>query len=201
MIRCAWHPRYHRYPRLLGVASWRGLSVHFTDEICPTCATRVTADRARTVPPSQTPRWPGAGRAAVLFVGVPLTAALVLAATPLSEPPVPSPPAVAALPSAAAVPAATHAPDAALRAPDAEPRVSRVALERDCDEVVRRVLAARRSNAPRPVVVPARPVVAARAPRILPASRLVTVAHVVGRPLAPPSVVTVARGVERVEAP
>jgi len=124
-------------------------------------------------------------------VGVPLTAALVLAATPLSEPPVASAPAVAALPSAAGKPAAAHAPDA-------EPRVSRVALERDCDEVVRRVLATRRSNAPRPVVVPARPVIAARAPRIVPASRLVTVAHVVGRPLAPRSVVRVARGIERV---
>jgi hypothetical protein len=191
LIRCAWHPRYHGYPRLLGVASWRGLSVHFTDAICPTCAMRVTPERRRTAPSSQRRRWPGAGRAAVLFVGVPLTAALVLAATPLSEPPVPSPPAVAALPSAAAVPAATYTPDA-------EPPVSRVALERDCDEAVRRVLAARRSNAPRPVVVPARPVIAARAPRIVPASRLVTVAHVVGRPLAPPSA---ARGVERVEAP
>jgi len=194
LIRCAWHPRYHGYPRLLGVASWRGLSVHFTDGICPTCATRVTPDRARPVPSSPTPRWPGAGRAAVLFVGVPLTAAVVLAATPLSEPPVPSPPAVAALPSAAAVPATTHASDA-------EPRVSRVALERDCDEVVRRVLAARRSSAPRPVVVPARPVVITPAPRIVPASRVVTVAHVVGRPPAPPPIVTVARGVERVEAP
>ena len=194
MIRCAWHPRYHGYPRLLGVASWRGLSVHFTDGICPTCATRVTPERTRTVRSSQTPHWPAAGRAAVLFVGVPLTAALVLAATPLSEPPVPSAPAVAALPSATAVPPATHAPDA-------EPRVSRVALERDCDEVVRRVLAARRSNAPRPVVVPARPIVVAPAPRIVPASRVVTVAHVVGRPLAPPSIVTVARGVGRVEAP
>jgi len=194
LIRCAWHPRCHGYPRLLGVAACRGLSVRFTDGICPTCATRVTPDRTGTVPSSQTPRWPGAGRAAVLFVGVPLTAALVLAATPLSEPPVPSLPAVAALPSTAAVPAATHAPDA-------EPRVSRVALERDCDEVVRRVLAARRSNAPRPVVVPARPVVITPAPRIVPASRVVTVAHVVGRPLAPPPIVTVARGVERVEAP
>jgi hypothetical protein len=190
LIRCAWHPRYHGYPRLLGVASRRGLSVHFTDAICPTCAMRVTPERRRTAPSSQRRRWPGAGRAAVLFVGVPLTAALVLAATPLSEPPVASPPAVAALPSAAAKPAATHAPDA-------EPRVSRVALERDCDEVVRRVLAACRSNAPRPVVVPARPVIAGPAPRIVLASRLVTVAHVVGRPLAPPSA---ARGVE-VEAP
>jgi len=168
LIRCAWHPRYHGYPRLLGVASWRGLSVRFTDGICPTCATRVTPDRTGTVPSSQTPRRPGAGRAAVLFVGVPLTTV--------------------------AVPAATHAPDA-------EPRVSRIALGRDCDEVVRRVLAARRSNAPRPVVVPARPIVVAPAPRIVPASRVVTVAHVVGRPLAPPSIVTVARGVGRVEAP
>lgn len=190
MIRCAWHPRYHGHPRLLGVASWRGLSVHFTDGICPTCATRVTSDRTGTVSASQTPRWPGAGRAAVLFVGMPLTVALVLAATPLSEPPVPSAPAVAALPSAAAVPAATQAPAAG-------PRMSRVALEHDCDDVVRRVLAARRSSAPWPVVS-ARPIVAARAPRIVPASRIVTIAHVLGRPLAPPSIVTVARGVERV---
>ncbi len=38
-------------------------------------------------PPSKKARWPGRDRAAVLFVGVPLAAALVLAASPLSEPP------------------------------------------------------------------------------------------------------------------
>ena len=44
-------------------------------------------DGAPTPPRSEPTRWPGGDRAAVLFVGIPLMAALVLAATPLSEPP------------------------------------------------------------------------------------------------------------------
>jgi hypothetical protein len=41
IVRCAWHRRYHGVGRLLGVASWRGLHVTFTDGICPKCAARV----------------------------------------------------------------------------------------------------------------------------------------------------------------
>src|SRR3989442_1970825 len=52
---------------------------------------------------------PSAGRAAALVVGVPLTAALVLAATPLSEPP-PTPPAVSPLPSPVTAPPALPCP-------------------------------------------------------------------------------------------
>jgi hypothetical protein len=54
-------------------------------------------DGAPTPPRSEPARWPGSDRAAVLFVGIPLTAALVLAAAPLTEPPALT--AVAALPS------------------------------------------------------------------------------------------------------
>jgi len=99
LLRCAWHSRYHGYPRLLGVASWRGFRLQFTDGICPGCASRVTDDDALTPPPSERTRWPGSDRAAVIFVGVPLMAALVLAAAPLSEPPALT--VVAALPSRA----------------------------------------------------------------------------------------------------
>lgn len=38
--RCAWHTKYHGYPALEGVRSWRGLWVRFTDGICPDCAQR-----------------------------------------------------------------------------------------------------------------------------------------------------------------
>jgi len=142
----------------------------------------------QAVPPPETTRWPGAGRAAALFVGVPLTAALVLAATPLSEPP-PMPPAVSALPSRVTAPAAIPVPAA----------VSREAIGRDCAEVVRRPVAAARRRGATPAVV--------RAPRIVTASRLATIvpsraviaAHAAGRPLVPLSIVAVARGVDRVE--
>jgi hypothetical protein len=38
--RCAWHPRYHGYPLVEGVASWSGWGVKFTDGICADCAVR-----------------------------------------------------------------------------------------------------------------------------------------------------------------
>jgi len=69
--------------------------VQFTDGICKRCARRVIEPTA----PSPTPRRRGGDRAAALFVGLPLTAALVLAAAPLSESP--------QRPSASALPAPT----------------------------------------------------------------------------------------------
>jgi hypothetical protein len=44
IARCAWHRRYYGFSRLLGVSSWRGLRIDFTDGICPKCAARVRAD-------------------------------------------------------------------------------------------------------------------------------------------------------------
>jgi hypothetical protein len=89
LLRCAWHSRFHGYPRLIAVASWRGFRLQFTDGICPRCASRVMGDSTPPDPPSKKARRPGGDRAAVLIVGVPLAAALVLAASPLSEPPSP----------------------------------------------------------------------------------------------------------------
>jgi hypothetical protein len=39
--RCAWHRRFHGYPVVYGVASWRGRSITFTDGVCRSCAGRV----------------------------------------------------------------------------------------------------------------------------------------------------------------
>jgi hypothetical protein len=36
--RCVWHRNYHSYPLTLGVASWRGFGVTFTDGMCRGCA-------------------------------------------------------------------------------------------------------------------------------------------------------------------
>ena len=47
ICRCAWHPRYQGYPRLSGVASWRGWSVKFTDGICDRCLQRFRAEHQR----------------------------------------------------------------------------------------------------------------------------------------------------------
>lgn len=69
--------------------------MQFTDGICKRCARRVIEPTA----PSPTPRRRGGDRAAALFVGLPLTAALVLAVAPLSESPL--------RPSASALPAPT----------------------------------------------------------------------------------------------
>jgi len=45
--RCAWHPRYHGRPSWLGVTSWRGFNLRFTDGICPRCLERVRAEHRR----------------------------------------------------------------------------------------------------------------------------------------------------------
>lgn len=45
--RCAWHRQYYGYPSLSGVASWRGLSLRFTDGICPRCLTHFRTEHQR----------------------------------------------------------------------------------------------------------------------------------------------------------
>ncbi|HXH81463.1 MAG TPA: hypothetical protein VNN07_00890 [Candidatus Tectomicrobia bacterium] len=45
--RCAWHQRYHGYPLLRGLVSWRGWSVRFTDGICGRCLARFRLEHRR----------------------------------------------------------------------------------------------------------------------------------------------------------
>lgn len=47
LCRCAWHRRYRGYPLVSGVASWRGLTVRFTDGICRSCLERFRLEHQR----------------------------------------------------------------------------------------------------------------------------------------------------------
>ena len=69
--RCAWHKQYRGYGRLLGVSTWRGRGVAYSDGMCADCAARTRA------------AWqlPSASVVPVPRVGIPwATAAVSLAA-------------------------------------------------------------------------------------------------------------------------
>jgi hypothetical protein len=94
--RCAWHLRYHGYHFVLGIASWGGPGVRFTDGMCRGCAGRL--HRTLSAPPGSQPR-----RAAVLAsplpvppvaVGMIVLACVLFAARTLHHVP-PPPPAAA----------------------------------------------------------------------------------------------------------
>jgi hypothetical protein len=88
IVRCAWHRRYHGRARCLGIASWRGARVRFTDGICPECAVRVRAEFASLRRPASPPRSsPHQWAPAAVVVGLPLALGIVLAAAPTHEPP------------------------------------------------------------------------------------------------------------------
>jgi hypothetical protein len=83
--RCAWHPRYYGYSKLLGVSVWRGLRVDFTDGICPKCAARVRVARQRAVVAGR-PATRGSGRTSeVAAVALAVLTGLVLVARPANE--------------------------------------------------------------------------------------------------------------------
>lgn len=56
--RCAWHRRYHWYPMTIGIASWSGFSVAFTDGMCRGCSIRFR-DQWNLPPISSAARFPG----------------------------------------------------------------------------------------------------------------------------------------------
>lgn len=89
-MRCAWHPKYHGFPWVYEVASWRGQGVVFSDGMCRWCANRWRSElhagrfnllptpAAEPGPPPMVPAWmPRVG------VALALTAAVILAARPL----------------------------------------------------------------------------------------------------------------------
>src|SRR2546421_267886 len=116
--RCAWHRRYHGYTKILGIGSWQGLNVSFTDGICSKCAARVRADhlRARFDRAASTDRRGAAWVPGLAVASLATMVALVLIARPTHElPPVPA--AVAVLPPAAEESASiAEAPPASRRA-------------------------------------------------------------------------------------
>jgi hypothetical protein len=82
--RCAWHPRYYGYSKLLGVSDWRGLQVNFTDGICPKCAARVRIPR-RPASAGRSPAVRGGHDSQVAAVALAVLTGLVLAARPANE--------------------------------------------------------------------------------------------------------------------
>jgi hypothetical protein len=132
IARCAWHRRYYGFGRLLGVSSWRGLRIDFTDGICPKCAARVRADfrglaSGRPVVRDQRGWVPG-----IAVVALAVMTGLLLVARPIHELPAPSlvtlgpataPPPVLVIPE----PAQPAASPALLPPPPSTERVLRVA--------------------------------------------------------------------------
>jgi hypothetical protein len=55
ICRCAWHQRYRGYPRLSGVASWRGWGIRFTDGICESCLVRFRTEHRRFLEQKRAP--------------------------------------------------------------------------------------------------------------------------------------------------
>ena len=87
LMRCAWHPKYHGYPWLYGVRSWRGASLSFSDGMCGSCVKqwraefhsgRVRLDDRPPVLPQLVPGW-----APRVGLGIALATAVVFAASPL----------------------------------------------------------------------------------------------------------------------
>jgi hypothetical protein len=88
--RCAWHRKYHGYPAITGIASWRGRRVQFTDGMCKACAAQLrfewygdTESEPGRASSYRRLAWlaPGAGMAAAAAL-----LAMVLAARPLHDP-------------------------------------------------------------------------------------------------------------------
>jgi hypothetical protein len=89
LSRCAWHARNYGHGRLLGVASWRGLRISFTDGICEKCAARVVTP-LRRLPAAASPPEQSDGRASeVLIVALAVMTGLVLIARPTNDMPPP----------------------------------------------------------------------------------------------------------------
>jgi hypothetical protein len=121
--RCAWHRKYYGYTKILGVATWSGLGVSFTDGMCTSCANRVRAEFRKPIlnaaPVTRTLRSlrpDFALAAAVVMLAVTITFGLVSGPTPYEsatpsapgpiasvDPPAPVAPAVTA-PAARATP-------------------------------------------------------------------------------------------------
>ena len=154
--RCAWHREVHGYTVLHGIASWRGLSVRFTDGVCRRCAARVRVEwhlgRAPSASPLQLASFVFTRyRYGGLVAGLALLAVVVL---PVFGPAVPERPAptlpvaqvATTIAAPAAVPAGVAAPSSTEVPP---PRVSRHRPLAPPDVVVVRY------RAPRPPVLTA----------------------------------------------
>ena len=136
IARCAWHRRYWGVGRLLGVASWGGLHISFTDGICPKCAARVRSDfrvsrAGGRVAPDRACWMPGiavvalAVMIAVLLIARPTHDAILISpppgpmlaeTAPAASPPLVIPPALGPRPAVEPIPGVIREPRVALAA-------------------------------------------------------------------------------------
>lgn len=124
--RCAWHRRYFGYTKVLGITSWRGLDVEFTDGICHRCAAQVRADhlRVRFGRGVSADRRSTAWAPGLAALSLTVVIALVLIARPTHDPP--APPVVSLLPPTVVGPPAADVPAASVADPTPPPRAARL---------------------------------------------------------------------------
>ncbi len=84
--RCAWHLQNYGHFKLLGVVSWRGLRVEFTDGICLKCGARVHASQLRRDAEGSAPAPGGSSRGSeIVVVVLAVAAGLMVIAQPVND--------------------------------------------------------------------------------------------------------------------
>jgi len=83
--RCAWHRSYHGYPLAFGIASWRGLSLSFTDGMCLRCSARLRREWNLAPLPAAVDRYGLGGELVRVAAMMVMAVSLLLAARPLDE--------------------------------------------------------------------------------------------------------------------
>jgi hypothetical protein len=83
--RCAWHPRNYGHSKLLGVASWWGLRIEFSDGICRKCAARVHASVRRPAVTGPADPQKSGSASDIVVVALAIMTGLVLVARPANE--------------------------------------------------------------------------------------------------------------------
>lgn len=181
--RCAWHRKYHGHGKFLGVSSWRGWGVTFSDGMCVDCAVLARAEwRLPAAPrPAPVPRFGRTLRPEFAIAGV----VLLLAVTTVTFGIAVGPPSAIddAGPLAVATPApasnqvvtASEPAPAASQPATPAPSSPRIALQAPAESTPTTVVEAARESyraAPRPIrVVRAaakRPLLASYRPVALP---------------------------------
>jgi hypothetical protein len=85
IARCAWHPRKYGHGKLLGVISWRGARVDYTDGICRKCAAGVQVPLRQVPGPRPAPAPAAPTTSEVVVVALAIMTGLVLIARPANE--------------------------------------------------------------------------------------------------------------------
>lgn len=83
--RCAWHRSYRGYPFAFGIASWRGLSISFTDGMCLGCSAQLRRQWNLPPLPAGVLRYGLRGELVRVAAMAVMLVSVVLAARPLDD--------------------------------------------------------------------------------------------------------------------